>query len=372
MSDTDQHALFALRQNNIDDCFMAKLRSELAENGIGNLHLLHDEDILRLAVCSSSSRDQATPQFSIHTTPRLSAQTSPLLSGRKGGIFSAQALLSSQTTPLLARALQLTQLLMVAQDYSLRITTFFEGGKTLNYQALAGDGDGQGTSFGLIQWNFGQNTLGPLLKKMLAQNPKAFAACFGPDADYDTLKKALDSNNQANQLKWARQLLKNNKAAWSAAFNAIGAVAEFNRIQREQAAAKYHPKVTKALDTLRGIRSDLMSSVEFRSYAALFDLCVQQGALQGVQDIKEQVKKEKPGTQLDLLKIAVVVTGKKATGHVIRNHKSISVVTDCISRRMGILTGDAYESTENKVTTKRFNPNYVLITQHGTEHVAGL
>ena len=64
----------------------------------------------------------------------------------------------------------------LAQEMALKITTFFEGGKSMNYQALAGDFDGQGTSFGLIQWNFGQNTLGPLLKKMIAADATSFGS----------------------------------------------------------------------------------------------------------------------------------------------------------------------------------------------------
>ena len=69
-----------------------------------------------------------------------------------------------------------------AQEMALKITTDFEVGKSMNYQALADDFDGQGTSFGLIQWNFGQNTLGPLLKKMKTANATGFAGCFGEKA----------------------------------------------------------------------------------------------------------------------------------------------------------------------------------------------
>lgn len=86
-----------------------------------------------------------------------------------------------------------------AQEIALKITTYFEGGKSMNYQALADDFDGQGTSFGLIQWNFGSDTLGPLLKKMLDKDATAFAACFGDDADYDTLKKALTDEKKSRR-----------------------------------------------------------------------------------------------------------------------------------------------------------------------------
>jgi hypothetical protein len=378
MSNTDQHAMFASRLNSIDDVFMAKLRRELAENGTGSLHLLNDDDILRLAVCRSSpSANPVVPHFSVKKpTPRLATYIAPQLSAHSSPLFSAQALLSSERFPLLTRAVELQQQLARAQEYALKITTFFEGAKTMNYQAHAGDFDGQGTSFGLFQWNFGQNTLGPLLKKMLVRDPRAFAGCFGADADYDTLKNALDTNSQVKQLNWARELQKTpeGRRAWAAAFKALGSVEAFNAIQREQAVKQYHPGALKAIKLLRGIKSELMRSIEFRSYAALLDLSVQQGSLHGLSEIKRRVEKEKPATQLEFLEIAVVETAKKATGHVYNKklRKNESVVSDCISRRMGILTGQAYESTENKVTRKRENPNYDLIIQHGTEQVTGL
>ncbi len=254
--------------------------------------------------------------------------------------------------------------LELAQEMALKITTHFEGGKSMNYQALAGDFDGQGTSFGLIQWNFGQNTLGPLLKKMLAYDAKAFAKCFSADAGFETLKKALDENNQAAQLKWARALQKDQKAAWTAAFRAIGAVESFNGIQRQEASAQYQPLVVKAVAHLRGLRSDLMKAVEFRSYAALFDLCVQQHGLAKASDaIKSRVDKEKPATQLDLLRIAMVERGRKA---------SKAWVSDCISRRMGILDGAVFESTEHEITKKRANPQYSLVGEFGRRGVGGL
>jgi hypothetical protein len=248
-----------------------------------------------------------------------------------------------------------------AQEIALKITTYFEGGSSMNYQALAGDFDGQGTSFGLIQWNFGQNTLGPLLKKMLAKDAKAFAACFGADSDYDTLKKALDASNNADQLKWARDRQKNKKAAWSGAFKAIGAVAQFNVIQRDQAIANYHPLVVTAVGSLREIAPEFMTNIELRSYAALFDLCVQQSGIAKVlKEITGRVKKEKPANQLDFLKIAVVERARKATG---------AWVSDCISRRLGILGGSAYESNEHDQVAKRSNPQFSLITESGTKTI---
>lgn len=251
-----------------------------------------------------------------------------------------------------------------AQLMALQITSCFEGGKVSDYQALADDFDGQGMSFGLIQWNFGQDTLGPLLKKMLAKDAAVFAGCFGPSTNYAALKTALDHNDQPGQLKWTRELQQRDKAAWRAAFQAVGAVDEFNAIQLEQATAEYHPQVIHAVDQLRLIAPALIGALEFRSYAALFDLCVQQSSITIALDaIRLRVRNEKPASQWDLLKIAVVERARLA--------KAV-YQSDCISRRMGILTGAPYESTEHGITKKRTNPEFPLALQFGAARVVGL
>lgn len=254
--------------------------------------------------------------------------------------------------------------LVQAQEMALRITTCFEGGKSMNYQALADDFDGQGISFGLIQWNFGQDTLGPLLNKMIAKDAAVFAGCFGPTTNYAVLKTALDRSDQAAQLRWTRALQQSDNAALKAAFQAIGAVDDFNQIQREQAAAEFHPLVMQAVGQLRLIAPALMTALAFRSYAALFDLCVQQRSIAKALDaIKARVRNEKPASQADLLKIAVIERGRLANS---------IWQSDCISRRMGILTGAPYESTENGITKKRSNPQLSLVGQFGAAQVAGL
>jgi hypothetical protein len=251
-----------------------------------------------------------------------------------------------------------------AQEIALKITTYFESGKSMNYQALADDFDGQGTSFGLIQWNFGQNTLGPLLKKMLDKDAAAFKGCFGPDADYDTLQQALTTGKQPDQLQWARDRIKHQRSAWESAFKKIGSVDSFNRIQREQAAGQYHPKVVKVIHTLREISRTLFANVELRSYAALFDLCVQQGGIdKAVAEIKQRVTAEKPGTQLELMKIVVTERAREAKNQW---------VSDCLSRRMGILTGAPYKAAEHHVTKERGNPQLHLTSQFGDRYVSGL
>ena len=300
--------------------------------------------------------DPTLPQFSSANSAGLVCRASDGAALSTGFDFQA----SAPATNTAIQYISLTD----AQEFALKITTYFEGGKSMDYQALADDFDGMGTSFGLIQWNFGSNTLGPLLKKMLDQDETAFKGCFGEDADYDTLKKALTDGKKDDELKWARDKIKNKRSAWETAFKKIGSVEAFNKIQREQAAGQYHPLAVTVINKTRGFSPTLFASVELRSYAAIFDLCVQQGGIDKAEnEIKNRVTVEKPSTQLELMKIVVTETARKAKD---------KWVSDCLSRRMGILMGDSYKSTEHDVTAERKNSQFSLLSQSGGKYVSGL
>jgi hypothetical protein len=276
--------------------------------------------------------------------------------------------------PLLAPSLKdEIDLLVPAPEYvplkdvqllALKITTSFESGRNMDYQALADDFDGQGTSFGLIQWNFGQGTLGPLLKKMLDKDEKTFAGCFGADADYETLKIALKKPDVAAELKWARDLLKKNREAWKSAFQKIGTNETFQGIQLDAAVSQFHPLAVKVIANLRTVSPTLFAHVEVRSYVAIYDLCVQQGGVYKALDkIRSRVTKEKPTTQLELMKIVVTERGLMADSEW---------VSDCISRRMGILTGSKYKSSDGDNVATRDNANFGLLAGTGAKLVEGL
>jgi hypothetical protein len=270
--------------------------------------------------------------------------------------------LSSMNAPTAAsNSIPVTQ----AQDLALRTSTFFEGGKPMNYQAAVGDFDGQGMSFGLIQWNFGRGTLGPLLKQMLQADGAAFAGCFDPSTDYDTLKSAILSGDIPGQMSWARSQQSANTTAWKAAFTALGSNAKFNQIQLQYAIHDYHANAILVIANLRNLNSALMTNVEVPSYVAIFDLCVQQGGIHKAMDaIKAKIAETPPAFQLDLLKIAVQQRALAADP---------ASIADCMSRRMGILTGKpfSYPDVNGKLRT-RDNPQFGVIASMGTKFVDGL
>ena len=73
----------------------------------------------------------------------------------------------------------------------LALTGAFETGTGVPdcFCGLSGDFDGQGISFGVLQWNFGQGSLQPLLKEMVTQHAEVAKSVFGEHLD--ALEEAL-------------------------------------------------------------------------------------------------------------------------------------------------------------------------------------
>lgn len=241
-----------------------------------------------------------------------------------------------------------------AQEVALRVSGGYEGRADLDYHALADDFDGQGTSFGLIQWNFGQNTLGPLLLLMRNKDPSAFEKAFPAGADYATLDTAIRDENQPAQLAWARYVLKTNRAAWSQAFTNLGDVPAFQEIQLNAALA-YHENVVQAITLMRGVAPELMHEVHVGTYAALYDLCVQQGTIDkggSFAAARQRYATERPGSQLKFLEIIVQERARTASSRW---------RADAMSRRMGIIQRSPYSASESGYSARRANANFNLL-----------
>lgn len=54
----------------------------------------------------------------------------------------------------------------IIEEISLKIAALIYSFEGSSYTKLSGNFDGQGISYGLLQWNFGQGTLQPLLISM--------------------------------------------------------------------------------------------------------------------------------------------------------------------------------------------------------------
>ncbi len=135
------------------------------------------------------------------------------------------------------------------------------------FAGLAGDFDGQGLSFGVLQWNIGQSTLQPLLAQMLEQHEAVMPGLFGERlSDIRTLLAAP----HASQLSWARSIqdpIRHNIfEPWKGLFKALGRSPEFQAIQVEHASAVHEAAV--------GFCAKFGVTTE-RAIALMFDIRVQ-------------------------------------------------------------------------------------------------
>jgi hypothetical protein len=70
-----------------------------------------------------------------------------------------------------------------AERIAVEITSTLETGKRGGFYGLSGNFDGQGLSFGLVNWTIGTGSLQPLLREFAAENPARWAAIFGRHAE---------------------------------------------------------------------------------------------------------------------------------------------------------------------------------------------
>lgn len=155
----------------------------------------------------------------------------------------------------------------------LALTGSFETGRLSPdcFATMTGNFDGQGMSFGALQWNFGQGTLQPLMKEMLTNHPDTASTVFG--AYLNQLQQAISGSKEA-ALSFAASIQDQAKKAitdpWKQMFRSLGLTPEFQAIEVKGAAAYYGKGVRLCTDY--GLRTE-------RGRALMFDICVQNGSI---------------------------------------------------------------------------------------------
>ncbi|HYP04878.1 MAG TPA: peptidoglycan-binding domain-containing protein, partial [Bryobacteraceae bacterium] len=168
---------------------------------------------------------------------------------------------------------------MAGKDIALRclaLTASFETGSMPPdcFCGVTGDFDGQGISFGALQWNLGQGTLQPLLAEMFEQHPALCRDIFHENFQVVT---ALGESNREEQIAFARSI--QNRAnfrinePWKGMLKQLGRTPEFQTIQAEHAAKIYGRALAMCKDF--GLATD-------RGAALMFDICVQNGSISAV------------------------------------------------------------------------------------------
>jgi N-acetylmuramidase len=161
--------------------------------------------------------------------------------------------------------------LSAAERKALQITSSFETGRPLGFGGLTGNFDGQGLSFGLLQWNVGSGSLLPLFEEFAQRHPDRFDAVFGEQAGQlrDVLRRGR--SDRAARMRWAVSI---NDARnrivepWRSSFGRLEADPAFQAIElrhvrrRFESAARYARRY--------GLRTE-------RGFVLMFDIVTQQG-----------------------------------------------------------------------------------------------
>lgn len=139
------------------------------------------------------------------------------------------------------------------------------------YAGLAGDFDGQGLSFGALQWNIGQGTLQPMFSAMVANHADVMSTLFGDNlAAFQTML----TSPLAGQLAWARSiqdpLHHTVSDPWKGLFRSLGLTPEFQAIQVEHASTIHDAAIQ--LCQRFGVSTE-------RALALMFDIRVQNGSI---------------------------------------------------------------------------------------------
>ncbi len=135
-------------------------------------------------------------------------------------------------------------------DIAARVIDYVARGESKGkFWAQNRNTDGQGLSYGLLQWTQRSGALGRLLARMNAADPAAFAQTFGPDAGL-----LLQTTSSANEA--VRMSLPLWQEPWTSRFTAAGHVRVFQLAQAE--AAKTGASWQAALDIAEifGVRTE--------------------------------------------------------------------------------------------------------------------
>jgi hypothetical protein len=223
----------------------------------------------------------------------------------------------------------------------LALTGSFETGESIPncFSGLSGDFDKQGISFGVLQWNFGQKSLQPLLREMRDQHPAIMKSVFLNQ--YDLLLKALDSS-QSEIMQFTRNIQHPIKhfvyQPWREMFVTLGRTPEFQDIETNYA----HETFDEAIRLCR--EYELGSE---RAGALMFDIKVQNGSIAGettkmiLADF-EAIDKSLPQDELEVTKMRIVAN-RRADAAKPEWAEDVRARKLCCANGSGVVHGIEYD-----------------------------
>ncbi len=236
------------------------------------------------------------------------------------------------------------------------------------FQEVAGNFDGAGLSFGPAQVNFKTGTIEPLFEKFRQADEAKLKECFGGGDDWEEWQRVSKLPTWQEKVAWADAISTGRRKAlivepWRGYLQAVGRVEQFRAIMVEEILRKYGARVLKDMQFLQSLAPDVPVD-HLRCLCSLYDVAIQQGGLGRAEaEIRARVAKEKPKDQFALVRAAVEERGKRASSRW---------RADCVSRRVGILTGVPTRVQESGQTAQRANINFFMLRDVRVADAAGL
>jgi hypothetical protein len=223
----------------------------------------------------------------------------------------------------------------------LALTGTFETGQGPPecFAGLSGDFDGQGVSLGVLQWNFGQDSLQPLLQEAISKHPRAMQTVF--QSHLDVLRAALAAD-KAEVMRFARSIQDpiqhRVNEPWRGMFKSLCRTEEFQAIQARHA------------DRIFNAARDLAHEYELsspRAVALMFDIKVQNGSISRL--VKAQIMADFAALPPDLanddaeVKRMVIIANRRAEAANPRWVEDVRARKLCIARGAGVVHGVHYD-----------------------------
>ena len=202
------------------------------------------------------------------------------------------------------------------------------------FASIIGNFDGQLVSFGALQWNFGQGTLQPLLKRMFANHPTVMSKIFGDRANTlsSVSKESASTQTSFNRLAAFSRSIQNSRfeilAPWSTMFKTLGLSNEFQDIEVVGASSYYNRATSLCNDY--SLRSR-------RGRALMFDVCVQNGSIS--TSTKSLILSDFAHISASLSPNDIEAKKMLSIAHRVANNANPKYLADVLSRKLCIATG---------------------------------
>ncbi|MGF1546741.1 MAG: peptidoglycan-binding protein [Thiotrichales bacterium] len=229
-------------------------------------------------------------------------------------------------------------------DRCIALTGAFETGKGFPecFCGIAGDFDGQGVSLGVLQWNFGQGTLQPLLREMMTSFPDVSREVLG---DYfDPLLAALEAESD-EMMEFARAVQHPVTHVvfepWRGFTQSLGRTEEFQSVQVNHARTLYSKAFAMCADY--GVWSE-------RAAALMFDIVTQNGSIRAttrsiiLADFRG-LSRQLTAEELEVKKLEIIAN-RRAEAANRRWVDDVRMRKLCIARGGGAVHGIRYDVEE--------------------------